>query len=77
MDEVLIRLLGDARRKNADLSPSPDIRGEIEHLRKEKAALVKIIAVLEELKKAMNLRLKDLKDFQDLLDPNRADADPF
>ena len=65
--EVIHRRLEEARRGNAKLRFGPDVDREAEDLKANKAALIKVIAGLEGLKKSLNLRLEDLRWFRKML----------
>ncbi len=66
--EELIRRREEAFRQNADVRLGPETDAEIEGLKRAAAATRKIIAALENLKRAIKARSDELKSLRGLLD---------
>lgn len=77
VSEVVHHRSEEARRENAEFRFGPDYEREIQDLKANKAALIKVIAALENLKKALNQRMGDIKWLRDQFDPAHADHDEF
>jgi len=70
LHEELDRRQEEAFRQNADLRLGPETDAEIEGLKRAAAATRKIVAALENLKRAIKARSDDLKWFRGLLGPS-------